>query len=75
LYNLRAGFSKEDDSLPHRFLHTPLEEGGSANKVVHLHEMLAEYYRFRGWTTEGVPTEKKLKAIGLDSLAKEYSHA
>jgi len=75
LYNLRAGFSREDDTLPPRFLSEPLKEGGSAGHVVHLDEMLAEYYRFRGWTSEGVPTSKKLETLGLNELAKEYSHA
>lgn len=68
LYNLRAGFTRADDTLPPRFLETPLTEGSSAGHVVHLDEMLAEYYRFRGWTPEGVPTPGKLAALGLDEL-------
>jgi aldehyde:ferredoxin oxidoreductase len=75
LYNLRAGFTREDDTLPARFLNEPLTEGGSAGHVVHLDEMLAEYYRFRGWTQEGIPTPKKLAALRLEELAKEFSHA
>jgi aldehyde:ferredoxin oxidoreductase len=68
LYNLRAGFDHGDDTLPPRFLETPLSEGGSAGRVVHLDEMLAEYYRFRGWTPEGVPTPRKLSALGLEGI-------
>jgi aldehyde:ferredoxin oxidoreductase len=75
LYNLRAGFTRKDDTLPPRFLDEPLGEGGSAGHVVHLDEMLAEYYRFRGWTSEGIPASKKIAALGLDVLAKEFSHA
>jgi aldehyde:ferredoxin oxidoreductase len=75
LYNNKAGFTREDDNLPPRFLDEPLQEGGSAGQVVHLDEMLAEYYRFRSWTPEGVPTPKKLAALGLDELAKEQTHA
>jgi len=79
LYNLRAGFSASDDSLPPRFLEQPLEEGGSAGHVVHLDEMLAEYYRFRGWDSAGVPTPRKLSALGLEELGAIYieegSHA
>jgi aldehyde:ferredoxin oxidoreductase len=75
LYNLKAGFTREDDTLPPRFLNEPLQEGGSAGHVVQLDEMLAEYYRFRGWTTEGKPTSKKLTALGLSELEKEYSYA
>ncbi len=75
LYNLRAGFTKEDDTLPPRFLNEPLNEGGSAGNVVQLDEMLAEYYRFRGWTAEGIPTSKKLTTLGLDAMVQETQYA
>jgi aldehyde:ferredoxin oxidoreductase len=75
LYNLMAGFTREHDTLPSRFLREPLKEGGSAGHIVHLDEMLTEYYRFRGWTLEGVPSPKKLASLGLQELAKEFSHA
>lgn len=68
LYNLRAGFTKADDTLPERFLGQPLAEGGSAGHVVHLEEMLADYYRFRGWDEAGAPTARKLRALALDDL-------
>lgn len=28
-------------------------------------EMVAEYYRVRGWDENGIPTEAKLKELGL----------
>jgi aldehyde:ferredoxin oxidoreductase len=34
--------------------------------VVHLSEMLPEYYRLRGWTPDGIPTRKKLDDLGLE---------
>ena len=30
-----------------------------------LPEMLAEYYRLRGWDVEGRPTQQKLAGLGL----------
>jgi aldehyde:ferredoxin oxidoreductase len=75
LYNLRAGFTEEDDNLPPRFLNEPLQEGGSAGHVVHLDEMLEEYYRFRGWSADGIPSEKKLAALGLAELEMEQENA
>jgi len=72
LYNLRAGFTRADDTLPPRFLNEPLSQGGSRGGVVHLDEMLEEYYRFRGWTQDGVPTPAKIHALGLDLLAAQY---
>ncbi|MFN4133123.1 MAG: aldehyde ferredoxin oxidoreductase family protein [Candidatus Hadarchaeales archaeon] len=65
LFNVRAGFSRADDTLPQRFLKEPLKEGNSRGRVVQLEKMLDEYYRVRGWTSEGVPTEAKLRELGL----------
>ncbi len=64
LFNQREGFSSKDDTLPPRFF-SPLPEGGSRNRVVHLEEMLAEYYSLRGWDKEGQPSESTLKRLGL----------
>jgi aldehyde:ferredoxin oxidoreductase len=75
LYNLRAGFTSADDTLPKRFLETPHTSGGSQGHVVDLAPMLKEYYRFRGWDAGGVPTPKKLKALGLAEMAQEAIHA
>ena len=66
LYNLREGFSADDDRLPTRLL----EEPNAGGEVVHLGEMLEEYYRFRGWTPEGVPTQAKLEQLGLADIAR-----
>jgi aldehyde:ferredoxin oxidoreductase len=33
--------------------------------VCKLAEMLAPYYKLRGWSEEGVPTEAKLVELGL----------
>ncbi|MGE5223417.1 MAG: aldehyde ferredoxin oxidoreductase family protein [Omnitrophica WOR_2 bacterium] len=68
LYNLREGFTRLDDTLPVRLLKEPVPSGPSAGYTVHLEPMLEEYYQFRGWSKEGVPTPAKLKELGLDSL-------
>ena len=36
--------------------------------VCHLDEMLEQYYRIRGWSADGLPTEDKLKDLGLDGM-------
>jgi aldehyde:ferredoxin oxidoreductase len=72
LYNLRAGFTRMDDTLPPRFLEEPLKEGSSQGHIVHLDEMLAEYYRFRSWSQQGIPTPQKLNALGLAQLSETY---
>lgn len=65
LFNLKAGFTKEDDTLPKRLLEEPITEGGPKGLVCKLDEMLPEYYRLRGWGENGVPAEEKLAELGL----------
>ncbi len=65
-FNIREGLTRESDTLPERFLKTPLSEGPSRDRVVDLAPLLKEYYFVRGWDAEGVPTERKLKELGLN---------
>ena len=65
LFNLKAGFSANDDSLPKRFLEEPLEVRGSRNRIVKLPKMLSEYYKVRNWDKNGVPTKEKLAHLNL----------
>ena len=65
LFNLKAGFTKEDDTLPLRMLEEPISEGPAKGQVHELNIMLPEYYRLRGWDENGVPTAEKLEELGL----------
>lgn len=65
LFNIREGFGRRDDTLPPRFLKTPLPEGGSRGRTVFLEEMLKEYYDLRGWDSEGLPLRSKLTELGI----------
>ncbi|MHB1419920.1 MAG: aldehyde ferredoxin oxidoreductase family protein [Bacillota bacterium] len=65
LYNQREGFGKKEDTLPPRLLQEPSTGTRGQGKVVSLEEMLEEYYRFRGWDQQGVPTPEKLRGLGL----------
>ncbi len=71
IYNLervimnRYGFDGKDDVLPKRLLEEPLPEGPAKGHVVELEKMKEEYYRLRGWVN-GVPTEEKLRELGID---------
>ncbi|MHA1135445.1 MAG: aldehyde ferredoxin oxidoreductase family protein [Candidatus Thorarchaeota archaeon] len=64
IFNIREGFTKNDDSLPPRFS-TPLPEGGSRKRVSHVKEMLPEYYSLRGWDKDGNPTSKLMKELNI----------
>ena len=56
---------KNQDTLPKRLLEEPLPDGPSKGEVEKLGEMLPEYYKLRGWTSEGIPTHEKLQELGL----------
>jgi aldehyde:ferredoxin oxidoreductase len=62
MFNLKAGLTKADDTLPKRILEEP---GGPRGDVCRLHEMLPQYYSLRGWDKDGVPTAGKLKNLNL----------
>ncbi|MBY8985811.1 MAG: aldehyde ferredoxin oxidoreductase family protein [Candidatus Lokiarchaeota archaeon] len=68
LYNFREGFSKEDDTLPSRFLEIPLTEGPSKGKVVPLNQLLKDYYHVRQWDNNGNPTEELLERLSIKRL-------
>jgi aldehyde:ferredoxin oxidoreductase len=49
--NLLAGWTPDEDTLPDRFLNTPLpSDPAAALSPERLHELVAEYHRQRGWS-------------------------
>lgn len=66
LFNLGAGFTKADDTLPQRLLREPMPGGPAKGKVAELDTMLPEYYSIRGWSEDGIPSEEKLKELSLE---------
>ena len=67
LFNLRAGFTAKDDTLPRKMFEHPLTRGASKGQVVKLNEMLPEYYELRGWDKDGIPTPEKIAELGLEA--------
>lgn len=68
LWNIRAGLTRADDSLPKRLLKEAHKDGPSAGVTVNLDAMLDDYYAERGWDPKGVPTTEKLSELGLETL-------
>ena len=64
-FNLRAGFTAKDDTLPPRLLKEPAKTGPAKGLVNGLPKMLPEYYKVRGWDTEGRPTAQTRARLGL----------
>ena len=65
-FNLLAGISKADDTLPKRILEEPAEVGTGKGLVCRLGEMLPEYYELRGWDENGLPKSDTLTRLGLN---------
>ena len=74
-YTIREDLNRKDDNLPNRFFEEALPEGPAKGKVLSRKEIegfLDQYYDLRGWDQEiGLPSEEKLKAIGLTDLGAD----
>jgi len=71
LFNLREGWTREEDWLPDRFLTETLElESGRSAALTpeQLHTMIDAYYDGRGLDGDGLPSADGLEALGLDVL-------
>jgi aldehyde:ferredoxin oxidoreductase len=67
IFNVREGLTKKDDTLPERFLTTPMPAGSAKGHVVELQPMIDRYYELRGWDRKtGLPTREKLVELGLE---------
>jgi aldehyde:ferredoxin oxidoreductase len=73
-FNVREGLDRRADVLPERLLKEKLASGPSQGHVVELEQMLEDYYRIRGWDSNGVPTREKLRELGLDHVVDELSN-
>jgi aldehyde:ferredoxin oxidoreductase len=74
LFNIREGKgTREYDTLPWKIENVPVPEEGPAKGMVvsdeELQVGLDDYYAARGWTSDGVPTVKKLEEVGLSEYA------
>ncbi len=76
LFNIREGWSRQDDALPPRTLQEALPTGIAAGVGLtqeELNYMIAGYYRARGWNEDGSVPDAKLAELGLLDLLPESS--
>jgi aldehyde:ferredoxin oxidoreductase len=70
LFNVREGFTREDDTLPERIFTKASTRGPSNGQVMDrmsFESMLDEYYQIVGWDRlTGRPTDEKLRELGLE---------
>ncbi len=64
-FNLAAGLTGKDDTLPPRILTEPAPSGVAKGWVCRLDAMLPEYYQLRGWDETGVPSPETLERLRI----------
>ena len=73
-FNIREGWTKEDDWLPDRVLEDPVPSGPSKGSFVtrdELRMMIDDYYQARGWTKDGLIPKSKLIELGMEDIAED----
>jgi aldehyde:ferredoxin oxidoreductase len=72
-FNVREGFDRKDDTLPKRMRTEPLDNAGPATGQVYknLDGLLDEFYDALGYNRQGIPSEDKLKELGLGGVVKD----
>jgi aldehyde:ferredoxin oxidoreductase len=68
MYNVRLGISRKDDFLPYRFLTLNRTGEGLSNQLPPMGKLLSDYYAYRKWSEDGIPTPEKLEELGLNKL-------
>ena len=70
LFNVREGFTADDDKLPSRSFE-PTKGGPLSDRSLNVEEMEKAkryYYYLMGWDEKGVPLQEKLEELGIDHL-------
>jgi aldehyde:ferredoxin oxidoreductase len=67
-FNLAAGLTGKDDTLPKRLLKEAARTGPAKGLVSRLDVMLPEYYKLRGWSADGIPAPELLARLGVKPL-------
>ena len=71
-FNVREGLRRSWDTLPKRLLEEGLETGPTKGSVVHLDNLLDEFYKICNWDLEtGIPLPEKLMETGLRSISED----
>lgn len=65
MYNVRLGISRKDDVIHPRLSMHDRKTGGAAGSIPYQSRILKDYYDYREWTPEGLPTKEKLEELGI----------
>lgn len=62
--NTREGISIKDDKLPQKLMND-FRKSDTRKRPIPLNKMLRKFYSIRGFDSNGIPTQKTLKRLGL----------
>lgn len=71
------GFGRNFDYPPPRFYEEPIPSGPNKGYYItkaDLDTLLDEYYKERGWNSNGIPTQETLKRVGLEDVAESLEN-
>ena len=74
LFQVREGISRRDDKLPERFFEESIPGGphkGAMMTKEELDLMLDEFYESHGWDKNGIPTQERLRELGLEEYLRD----
>ncbi|MFQ5761942.1 MAG: aldehyde ferredoxin oxidoreductase family protein [Candidatus Bathyarchaeia archaeon] len=77
-FNVREGFTRNDDTLAPRIYLDPLPDGRPKGKILskeNLEKMLTEYYALVGWDENGIPKKEMLAELNLAEEVEEIRKA
>jgi len=73
-FNVKLGLTRKDDYFVVRSLNGDRKENLPFQRINLNHPgMLDEYYRYRGYSREGLPSLTRLREVGLEEVAQELS--
>ena len=69
-FNLKAGATSADDTLPLRFIEETIPVGKQAISIPQsaIDRMKKDYYLVRGWDAQGVPRSETLTELQIEEL-------
>jgi aldehyde:ferredoxin oxidoreductase len=70
ILNVRDGYDAKTDVLPKK-MYNSAKQGFRAGKVIPFKEMMADYYKIRGWDSNGSPDAETLKKLGLSLMNED----
>lgn len=70
-YNVILGLRRKDDKLPEKIYRQAPPMGLPKIDPSKVEKAVDNYYKLRGWNSEGIPTKEKLEELGMKYVSQE----